>query len=107
MNRRIRRELSKRKWISRAKKVYHSCGRFWVPVKGIKAVVKYDKPAYLNEDIKQCESITEFLDSSIFAKRLKDCTTPYRTKMLQYEHKKENRKNRHKAKIDIHNGEVN
>lgn len=28
MDRKLRRELSKRKWISRAKKVYNSCGKF-------------------------------------------------------------------------------
>ena len=37
------RELSKRKWISRAKKVYNACGKFYVPVAGIKANVRYNK----------------------------------------------------------------
>jgi hypothetical protein len=31
MDRKLRRELSKRKWISRAKKVYNSCGKFYIP----------------------------------------------------------------------------
>jgi hypothetical protein len=39
MDRKLRRELSKRKWISRAKKVYNSCGKFYIPVNGIKASV--------------------------------------------------------------------
>lgn len=32
---------------------------------------------------------------------LKNCTSPYRSKMMQYEYKKENRKDRYKAKKDI------
>lgn len=46
MDRKLRRELSKRKWISRAKKVYNSCGKFYVPVAGIKANVRYNVPVY-------------------------------------------------------------
>lgn len=60
MDRKLRRELSKRKWISRAKKVYNSCGKFYVPVAGIKANVRYNVPVYRNKALKVCESITDF-----------------------------------------------
>lgn len=36
MDRKLRRELSKRKWISGAKKIYNSYKEFYVPIKGIK-----------------------------------------------------------------------
>lgn len=101
MNRKLRRELSKRKWLSRAKKVYNICGRFFVPVKGIKAIVKYDRPACENKDLKQCESITEFLDSSKYAKILKKRSPSYKMKMEKYYYKMENRKDRHKNKVKI------
>ena len=35
---------------------------------------------------------------------LKNCTSPYRSRMMQYEYKKENRKDRYKAKRDIQEG---
>lgn len=35
---------------------------------------------------------------------LKNCTSPYRSKMMQY--KKENRKDRYKAKKDIQEGDI-
>lgn len=66
----LRRELSKRKWISRAKKVYDSCGRFYIPVNGIKATVKYNVPIFRNKALRVCESITDFLDGSKYAKKL-------------------------------------
>lgn len=102
MDRELRRELSKRKWISRAKKVYDSCGRFYISVNGIKATVKYNVPIFRNKALS--ESITDFLDGSKYAKMLKNCTSPYRSKMMQYEYKKENRKDRYKAKKDIQEG---
>lgn len=104
MNRELRRELSKRKWISRAKKVYNACGRFYVPVAGIKADVKYNVPIFRNKALKVCESITDFLDGSKYAKMLKNCTSPYRSKMMQYEYKKENRKDRRSARKQIIDG---
>ena len=70
MDRELRRELSKRKWISRAKKVYDSCGRFYIPVNGIKATVKYNVPIFRNKALRVCESITDFLDGSKYAKKL-------------------------------------
>ena len=101
MNRELRRERTRNKWISRARKVYNSCGRFWVPVEGIKATVEYGCPITYNPRLKRCESISEFLNNSIHAKLLRNCTTPYRTKMEQLEHKYENRRNRHNAKAQI------
>ena len=82
MDRELRRELSKRKWISRAKKVYNACGKFYVPVAGIKANVRYNVPIIRNKALKVCESITDFLDSSKYAKMLKNCTSPYRSRMM-------------------------
>lgn len=104
MDRKLRRELSKRKWVSRAKKVYDSCGKFYIPVNGIKASVKYNVPIFRNRALRVCESITDFLDGSKYAKMLKNCTSPYRSKMMQYEYKKENRKNRRNAKKQIIDG---
>lgn len=91
MDRKLRRELSKRKWISRAKKVYNSCGKFYIPVNGIKASVQYNVPIFRNRALRICESITDFLNDSKYAKMLKNCTSPYRSKMMQYEYKKEKR----------------
>jgi broad-specificity NMP kinase len=90
--------------LRRAKKVYNACGKFYVPVAGIKANVRYNVPIIRNKALKVCESITDFLDSSKYAKMLKNCTSPYRSRMMQYEYKKENRKDRYKAKRDIQEG---
>ena len=73
-------------------------------VAGIKANVRYNVPIIRNKALKVCESITDFLDSSKYAKMLKNCTSPYRSRMMQYEYKKENRKDRYKAKRDIQEG---
>lgn len=59
MDRKLRRELSKRKWISRAKKVYNSCGKFYIPVNGIKASVQYNVPIFRNRALRICESISK------------------------------------------------
>lgn len=88
MDRELRRELSKRKWISRAKKVYNACGKFYVPVAGIKANVRYNVPIIRNKALKVCESITDFLDSSKYAKMLKNCTSPYRSRIGTYTEEK-------------------
>lgn len=104
MDRKLRRELSKRKWISRAKKVYNSRGKFYIPVNGIKSSVQYNVPIFRNRALRICESITDFLNGSKYAKILKNCTSPCRSKMMQYEYKKENRKDRYKAKKDIQEG---
>lgn len=87
MDRKLRRELSKRKWISRAKKVYNS-----------------HRTRFTFGSVRVCESITDFLNDSKYAKMLKNCTSPYRTRMMQYEYKKKNRKERYKAKKDIQEG---
>ena len=60
MDRKLRRELSKRKWISRAKKVYNSCGKFYVPVAGIKANVRYNVPIYRNKALKYASLLPTF-----------------------------------------------
>lgn len=94
MNRELRRELTKNKWISRARKIYYSWGTFDVPIKGI----KYSTPFTTMETYRDCESITDFLNDSKFAKKLRHSTTPWRSKMHQYDVKKENRKKRYEAK---------
>lgn len=63
MNRELRRERTRNKWISRARKIYNSWGTFDVPIRGIK-----------------------------------HSTTPWRSKMHQYDVKKENRKKLYEAK---------
>lgn len=95
MNRELRRDLSKRKWLSRAKKVYNSCSRLYIPIVDIKSGKR---------TIKACESISNFLDLSKYAKILKNCTSPFRSKRTQYEYKKENRKKRYSSKKDIKEG---
>lgn len=97
MNRGERREVSKRKWISRAKKVYNSLCYIEVPIKGIKAF----SCRYRGIDVRVCESITDFLNNSKFAKTLKNCTVPYRNKMEQIDARMANRKERHSSKKKI------
>lgn len=87
-------------WISRAKKIYNSYKEFYVPIKGIKDY----RTRFTFGSVRVCESITDFLNDSKYAKMLKNCTSPYRSKMMQYEYKKENRKDRYKAKKDIQEG---
>lgn len=100
MDRKLRRELSKRKWISRAKKIYNSYREFYVPIKGIKDY----RTRSASDPIRVCKSITDFLNNSKYAKMLKNCTSLCRGKRTQYKYKKENRKDRYKAKKDINNG---
>ncbi len=100
MNRGLRRELSKRKWLSRAKKIYNSYKEFYIPIKGIKDY----RTRFTFDSVRICESITDFLNDSKYAKMLKNCTSLYRSKRMQYEYKKENRKNRHKSKISVQEG---
>ena len=87
MNRELRRELTKNKWISRVRKIYRSWGTFEVPIKGIKHSYPNTIATYRN-----CESITDFLNDSKFAKKLRHSTVVGRSKMHQYDVKKENRK---------------
>ena len=100
MNRGERREKSRRKWISRARKVYNAFGTFYVPKEGIK---KYCC-RFTFENMKSCESITDFLSNSKFAKLLKNCTVLYRNKMEQIEAKIANRKERHSSRKKINEG---
>lgn len=97
MNRGLRRELTKNKWISRARKIYYSWGTFDVPIKGI----KYSTPFITMETYRNCESITDFLNDSKFAKKLKHSTVVGRSKMHQLDAKRENRKERYNAKKQI------
>lgn len=64
MNRELRRERTRNKWISRARKIYNSWGTFDVPIRGI----KHSYPNTI-ETYRDCESITDFLNDSIFAKK--------------------------------------
>ena len=93
MNRELRRERTRNKWISRARKIYNSWGTFDVPIRGIKHSYPNTIATYRN-----CESITDFLNDSKFAKKLKHSTVVGRSKMHQYDVKKENRKKRYEAK---------
>lgn len=100
MDRKLRRELSKRKWISRAKRIYNSYKEIYVPIKGIKDY----RARFTFGSFRICESITDFLNDSKYAKILKNCTSPYRSKVTQYEYKKENRKYRRNARKQIIDG---
>lgn len=95
-NRGERREQSKRKWISRARKVYKSLNNIFIPAKGIKNY----SCRFMFKDMRVCESITDFLDNDKYAKILKKCTVPRRTKMEQIENKAKNRKDRKQAKLN-------
>lgn len=93
-NRGERREQSKRKWISRAKKIYNSGMHWYVPIGGIKS----ENCRLSLKNRKICESIVEFLNECKYAKILKNCTVPYRTTMDQVDDKIQNRKDRYSAK---------
>lgn len=102
MNRGERREKSKRKWISRAKKFYYACQtNYWIPKEGIKANVPRIRPKRF---FRKCESITDFLRDSIYAKLLKNCTKPERDVMNQIDDKIQNRKDRYFARKQINEG---
>lgn len=95
MNRGLRREFSKRKWLSRARRIYNSYSKYYIPVRDIKTGILA---------FKACESISNFLDLSKCAKILKNCTTPFRDRKNRSKYKEENRKKRYSAKKDIING---
>lgn len=101
MNRGERREKSRRKWISRAKKIYNSLGYVVeVPIKGIKA----SSCRYRGIDVRVCESITDFLINNKFAKILKNGGSPYKDTWTKIENKMQNRKERHSSKRKINEG---
>lgn len=81
--------------LSRIKRVYNSYTKLYIH--------KFKKFCQRDdfENFKNCESITEFLDCSKYAKLLKKTRVPFRSKMRQLEHKYENRKFRHNAKKQI------
>lgn len=80
MNRGERREKSKRKWLSRAKKIYDTY-----------------------KDSLNFSSITEFLNKDIYGKFIKNTPNPFKDKVRKSIYKKENRKERH-SKKDINEG---
>lgn len=97
MNRGERREISKRKWISRARKVYYSFNNWLVPKEGIKVdISRVNSKSYF----KRCESFTEFLDKHKYAKILKNCTSLHKN-IFRFDNKFQNRKERHSSKKKI------
>lgn len=101
MNRGERREISKRKWISRAKKVYYSFHHWYIPKEGIKANIP--RGGFVDY-FRRCESITEFLNDHKYAKLLKTCTSLNKDTFEQLDSKIQNRKERHSSKKKINEG---
>ena len=86
------------KALARIKRVYKSYSEWYVH--------KFKKLCN-NDDFgnfKLCESITEFLDKSKYAKLLKKTRVPFRSKMMQLEHHYENKRKRKEAKKQIQEG---
>lgn len=78
MNRAERRHKSKSKWINRVKKIFYSMQGLWyIPKKGIKSCRWYNN--------RKADSITEVLDSSIYAKMLKNTTTMHKRSTYELE----------------------
>lgn len=98
MNRQKRRETSKNKWISRAKKIYYTYKEFYIPTK---SDVKYDCNIKYNPCFRKCESVSDFLNYSKFAKSLKKVTKRYKDISNQLESKIRNRKERHNKNYEI------
>lgn len=84
------------KALARIKRIYKS-GSWWV------STVEKCGHAY-RITRKRCESITEFLKSSRYAKLLKKTTTPFRTKEMQIEQHRKNKRSRNEAKKQIQEG---
>ena len=84
------------KALARIKRIYKS-GNWWV------STVEKCGHAY-RITRKRCESITEFLKSSRYAKLLKKTTTPFRTKEMQIEQHRKNKRSRNEAKKQIQEG---
>ena len=86
------------KALARIKRVYKSYSEWYVH--------KFKKLCDSDEfsNFKLCESITEFLDNSKYAKLLKKTRKPFRSKSLQAGHRQELRKQRHDAKKQIDEG---
>ena len=72
MNRGERREKSKKKWLSRAKKIYNTY-----------------------RDSLNFSSITEFLNKDIYGKFIKNTPNPFKNKLKKSIYKIENRKERY------------
>ena len=84
------------KALARIKRIYKS-GNWWV------STVEKCGHAY-RITRKRCESITEFLKSSRYAKLLKKTTTPFRTKEMQIEQHRKNKRSRNEAKRQVLEG---
>ena len=84
------------KALARIKRIYKS-GNWWV------STVEKCGHAY-RITRKRCESITEFLKSSRYAKLLKNTTTPFRTKEMQIEQHRKNKQARNEAKRQVLEG---
>lgn len=95
MDRGERREVSKRKWMSRVKKIYESIlyKNRYVSVNGVKTNNIKSKSSK-----RQCESITDFLDNSKYAKILKNTTVIKSFISDKLDTKIKNRKDRHNSK---------
>lgn len=91
MNREQRRELAKRKWLSRARKIYYS---YWYQ----------DNPSKRNRIEKRCESITDFLDKVKFSKLLKKTAVTNSYVSDQMDNHREIKKERQKSKDLIREG---
>ena len=94
MNREQRRELAKRKWLSRARKIYYSYS-YWY---------QDDPPGKKGKLIKRCESITDFLDKVKFSKLLKKTAVTNSYVSDQMDNHREIKKERQKSKDLIREG---
>lgn len=93
MNREQRRELAKRKWLSRARKIYYSYS-YWYQ----------GNPSKRNRIEKRCESITDFLDKVKFSKLLKKTAVTNSYVSDQMDNHREIKKERQKSKDLIREG---
>ena len=93
MNREQRRELAKRKWLSRARKIYYSYS-YWYQ----------DNPSKRIRIGKRCESITDFLDKVKFSKLLKKTAVTNSYVSDQMDNHREIKKERQKSKDLIREG---
>lgn len=93
MNREQRRELAKRKWLSRARRIYYSYS-YWYQ----------DNPSKRNRIEKRCESITDFLDKVKFSKLLKKTAVTNSYVSDQMDNHREIKKERQKSKDLIREG---
>lgn len=82
------------KELSRAKRYYKSNRFAYIDI-----LEEISRKVYI-KTIKRCESITEFLNSR-YAKKLKNTTVPFRSKKVQMDQHRKNKRSRVKAKQQI------